>query len=69
MFKYYWVEFVFIVVYFMNRFFIIVIYKKILFEVFNSEKLDYIFFRVFECICFVYVLDEKCNKFDLKVWK
>lgn len=67
--KYYWAESVFIAVYLMNRSPTIAIHKKIPFEALNSEKPDHTSLRVFECICFVHVPDEKRNKLDPKAWK
>lgn len=65
----FWVEVLFIVVYFLNRRLIKVVKGMILFEVWTGEKLNVEYLRVFGCVVYVYVVKDNRKKFDVKFRK
>ncbi len=67
--NYFWVEVVAIVVYIMNRTPTTTIHGMTLEEKFTSKKPDASHFRMFSCIAYVHVPDEKRSKLDLKAEK
>ncbi len=67
--NYFWVEAVTTVIYIMNQTPIVVVHGMTLEEKFTSKKLDVSHFKVFGCIAYVHVPDEKRSKLDPKVEK
>ncbi len=67
--NYFWAEVVAIVVYIMNRTPIVATHGMTPEEKFTGKKLDVSHLRVFGCITYVHVLDEKRSKLDPKTDK
>jgi hypothetical protein len=67
--NYFWVEAVATTVYITNRTPTTIVHGMTPKEKFTSKKLDVSHFRVFGCIAYVHVPDEKRSKLDLKVEK
>jgi hypothetical protein len=67
--NYFWVEAVATAVYIMNRTPIVVVHGMITEEKFIGKKLDVSHYRVFSCIAYVHVPDEKRSKLDPKAKK
>jgi hypothetical protein len=67
--NYFWAETVAIAVYIMNRTSKATIHGMTLEEKFTCKKPNVSHFRVFGCIAYVHVLDEKRSKLDPKVEK
>jgi hypothetical protein len=67
--NYFWVEAVATVVYIMNRTPTAVVHGMTPEEKFTGKKLDVSHFKVFGCIAYVHVLDEKRSKLDPKAEK
>jgi hypothetical protein len=67
--NYFWAEAVAIMVYIMNRTPTTIVHGMTPEEKFKSKKPDVSHFRVFSCITYVHVPDEKRSKLDPKVEK
>jgi transposase InsO family protein len=67
--NYFWAEAITIAVYIMNLTPIVVVHGMTPEEKFTSKKPDVLHLRVFGCISYVHVLDEKRSKLDPKVEK
>jgi hypothetical protein len=67
--NYFWAKTIATIVYVMNRTPTMVIHGMTPKEKFTSKKLDVSHFKVFGCIAYVHVPDEKRSKLDPKVEK
>jgi len=67
--NYFWAKAVAIIVYIMNRTPTMVVHGMTLEEKFTGKKLDVSHLRVFGCIAYVHVPDEKRSKLDPKAKK